>query len=142
MDRESYRKLTRRPALREALQSATSRQPPTRSQLEQQLAAAEVPEDMIDAIVADAAAIAKDVRLGQKPFHARAQADETAVKWLDRIDQADSLLPAELLGEDDDDPDLAERSAAEALSRQRSGIVGNPTLKQTSPPDVPWRQQR
>ena len=140
MDRDQYARLRRAPKLRDALLSATGTRPPTRSQLEADLAEAGVPDDLIPEVVDDAARLALDVQRGARPFHARGTADQRALHWLDQLDQRDSLTG--ILPEDDDDPDLAERSAAEALSRQRSGIVGNPTLKQTSPPDVPWRQQR
>ena len=141
MDRDQYQRLRRAPKLREALQSATGTRPPSRSQLEADLADAGVPTDLIPEVVDDAARLALDVQRGARPFHARGTADQRALHWLDQLDKRDSLTG--ILPEDDDDADtLGEQGAAEALARQRQGIIGNATLKQTSPPDVPWRQRR
>jgi hypothetical protein len=141
MDRDSYARLRRAPKLREALLSATGTRPPSRSQLEADLADAGVPDDLIPEVVDDAARIALDVQRGARPFHARGTADQRALHWLGVLDQRDSLTGI-LPDRDDDADDIGERGAAEALARQRAGVVGNTTLRQTSPASVPWQQGR
>ena len=141
MDRDDYQRLRRAPKLREAFLSATGTRPPTRSQLEANLADAGVPDDLIAEVVDDAARLALDVQRGAKPFHIRGMADQTALAWLEKLDQRDSLTGI-LPDRDEDDPDAGERGAAEALARQRAGVHGSATLRQTTPANVPWRQQR
>ena len=141
MDRDDYARLRRNPRLREALLSATGTRPPTRSQLEADLADAGVPDDLIPEVVDDAARIALDVQRGAKPFHIRGMADQTALAWLDKLDKRDSLTGV-LPDRDDDADTIGEQGAAEALARQREGVHGNPSLKQSSPASVPWQQGR
>ena len=141
MDRDQYQRLRRAPKLREALQSATGTRPPSRSQLEADLADAGVPTDLIPEVVDDAARLALDVQRGARPFHVRGTADQRALHWLDQLDQRDSLTG--ILPEDDDlDADTADRLAAEAASQLRSGVRGPTGLRQTVGKNVPWRQQR
>ena len=142
MDRDAYRELRRNPRLREALQSVTGTRPPSRTQLEASLTGAGVPEHLVDDVVEDAAKLARQVAAGSKPFHVRQEADDRALHWLRKIETEDSLLGDLAATVTDDDPDAGERGAAEALARQRAGVHGSATLRQTTPANVPWRQQR
>ena len=142
MDRDDYRKLRLNPRLRDALQSVTGTQPPTRSNLEAALTEAGVPEHLVDDVVEDAAALARQVAMGARPFHVRQEADGRALHWLSKIEREDSLLGPLHDPDDGLDPEQAEQSAREALQRQRSGVVGNTALRQTEPKPVAWQQQR
>ena len=138
MDRDAYRRLRLNPRLRGAFESVVSQQPPTRSELADALADAGMPDAMIDEHIDKLAKLARQVAMGAKRFHAIQEAHLLALKALDRIEAEDSLI-----GElpDPDDEDTGEISAAEALRRQRSGVVGDPSLKQSEPANVSWRQR-
>jgi hypothetical protein len=142
MDRDEYALLRRRPRLREAFQNAASRQPPSRSQLAEQLEAAGVPDDLVAEVIEDAAKLARDVHLGAKPFHVRQHADEIALRWAHRIDATDSLLPSELLGDDSPTADETAAAVNDAHAITRSGVHRNGGPVRSRPrPNVAWRQQ-
>jgi hypothetical protein len=140
MDRDEYRLLLRNPRLRDAMQSVASRQPPTRTDLEAALTAAGVPDHHLDPIIDDATKLAREVALGAAPFHIRQEADQRTLRWLKRMEAADSLL-GDLHPSDDDPGDLSAEVDA-AVARRRAGIVerGRPPTERPPKPAVAWKQ--
>ena len=140
MNRSDYRLLRSHQALRDAAQSAVSKEPPTRTALAEALTEAGMPTSMVDEHVDALAALAKQHKLGARRWHLLQEADELTVEAVKRAAAEDSLL-GELHTSEDDDEGADEIGAAEALRRQRAGVLGDPSLKQSTPADVPWRQR-
>lgn len=141
MDRDDFRRLTRRPALRAAFESVASREPPGRSELADALADAGLAEHRIDETVDQLAKVARSVHAGQKRFHALQDLHELAVEAIRRDEREDSLLGDEL--PEDDDAEDADAIAQAALGQRRDGIARRgkpPTSDSYSPSRVPWSQ--
>ena len=141
MNRSDYRLLRSHQGLRDAAQSAVSKEPPTRTALAEALTEAGMPASMVDEHVDKLAELAKQHKLGARRWHLLQEADEIAVDAVKRAAAEDSLL-GELHTSEDDDEGADEIGAAEALRRQRTGVLGDPSLKQSSPGPATWQQQR
>lgn len=144
MQRDDYRLLRSHQGLRDAMQSALSKEPPTRTALADALEAAGLPSSMVDEHVDKLAKLAKQHKLGAKRWHLLQEADELAVSAVKRAAAEDSLL-GDLHDLADDDDHDGEQDVRTALARQRDGIVqrGKPIEDGArEAPPVPWRQQR
>ena len=142
MDRDTYKLVRRSPALREALRSVTGGRIPGRRELTEALVNAGVPDSHLDDVLADAERLARRAALGGRPFHLRGESDELTAKWARTFEADDSLLGPLHDRDDDLDPDEADKLAADVDARRRSGALGSPKLRQSTPGPATWQQQR